>query len=292
MKGCRDRTKTMADPVAQAPFPSSATALLSGQELETWLEDLESVLYPSLPLNPSRESPGLKQLWLEDIENVLYPSTAGKPAPEEARRNQLWLEDIESVLYPPVPGDPAGQTQRLSQLLLDDLESILYPPPAGDPLENAGHQPPDLTQVEFGSPDHTPLACPLETEGGPSDRLSTIDRGQREDLFAATSSAKRGAEGDGSGGSNAELQPRSGKSPCLPEPPHSPPLSPSRIRRGTKRRRPAGCCPCGRAGLGSDEPEVARLTAENALLRRRIEELTAEVGAARARLIERMVSAR
>ncbi|XP_078062148.1 uncharacterized protein LOC144488004 [Mustelus asterias] len=287
MKGRRDRTETMADPAAQAPLPSSAaTALLSGQELETWLEDLESVLHPSLPLTPSRESPGLKQLWLEDIENVLYPPSAGKPTPEETRRNQLWLEDIESVLYPPVPGDPAGQTQRLSQLLLDDLESILYPPPAGDPSEDAGHRPPDLTQVEFGSPDHTPLAPPLEAEDGPSDRLSTIDGGRQEDLFSATSSAKRGAEGDGGG--SPGLQPRGGKSPCLPEPPSSP--CPS--RRGTKRRRPAGCCPCGRTGLGPAAPEVARLTAENVQLRRRIEELTAEVGAARARLIERMVRAR
>ncbi|XP_059499900.1 DNA damage-inducible transcript 3 protein isoform X2 [Stegostoma tigrinum] len=90
----------MSDWSTFGPFPA-APVPLSGQDLEAWLEDLESVLYPS----PAADRPGRVE--------------------EESRKlKELWVDDVDSVLCPP---DPADDPQRLNQLLLEDLESILYP---------------------------------------------------------------------------------------------------------------------------------------------------------------------
>eukprot|EP00061_Rhincodon_typus_P002906 g18787.t1 len=92
----------MSDWSAFSPFPA-APVPLSGQDLEAWLEDLESVLHPS----PAANRPG-------GVEE------------ENRKLKELWVDDVDSVLCPP---DPADDTQRLNQLLLEDLESILYPAP-------------------------------------------------------------------------------------------------------------------------------------------------------------------
>ncbi|XP_041036492.1 DNA damage-inducible transcript 3 protein [Carcharodon carcharias] len=253
-------------------FPSTP-ALLSGQELEAWLEDLDSVLYPTPLRNPPEDSPKLKQLWLEDIDSVLYPTP---------------------------PRNPSEGAHRLGQLLLDDLESILYPTPVGNPSEDGGRigQAPQYTQLGSGLPGRCdrPLdSRPLQDEGTAREGRSTVDLGR--DLSDAPS-----ARGDRSGGCSEREPPSlnppsssSGSSSSSSESNSGPrgPASCQGRRRGTKRRR-AGSCACSgeRRRGGEQEGQVARLTEENERLRRRIEELTAEVQVARRRLIEKMVNAR
>ncbi|XP_078393309.1 DNA damage-inducible transcript 3 protein [Cetorhinus maximus] len=284
----RDATLIMAGSVPADPFPS-APALLSGQELEAWLEDLDSVLYPT-PRNPSEDSPKLKQLWLEDIDSVLYPAPPRNPSEDSPKLNQL-LEDIDSILYPTPPRNPSEGAHRLSQLLLDDLESILYPTPVGNPSEDGGRigQAPQFTQLGSGLPgrcDGPQESRPLQDEGPARDGRSTADLGQGP-LDAPSAQSDRA-------GSSSELE--AAETPSLPSASSSSSESngsPRGGRRGTKRRR-AGSCACGRAGRrwgAEQEGQAARLTEENQRLRRRIEELTAEVQVARRRLIEKMVNA-
>ncbi|XP_060678870.1 DNA damage-inducible transcript 3 protein isoform X2 [Hemiscyllium ocellatum] len=128
----------MADWSTFSPFPAAAVPL-SGQELEAWLEDLESVLCPSPAAEP--------------------PEGGGR------RLKELWVDDVDSVLCPPPP--PGDDAQRLNQLLLEDLESILYPAPVtGRPQHGANHgtSPRNTTQLEPSPP-------------GPGDRLPSPNPG-------------------------------------------------------------------------------------------------------------------
>ncbi|XP_067883830.1 DNA damage-inducible transcript 3 protein [Heterodontus francisci] len=254
----RDVPSTMADSMPSAAF-SSAPALLSGQELETWLQDLESILYPSPAGNPSEERRKLNQLWLEDVDSVLYPTSTGNPPGEIRKLNQLWLEDVDSVLYPTSVGNPSEDGGKLGR-------------------------PPDFTQPAPGLSEHCEqslVSCSLEAQLHPSDIPSTTDPVQQEELFGFFPAA----ESDPADGST-------GRGPGAVGPPSRTPSPPGgRPRRGARRRRSGGPARAGReAREQGRERRVAELTEENERLRGRIEQLTAEVQEVRRRLVERMVN--
>uniref|UniRef100_UPI00398E76F1 CCAAT/enhancer-binding protein beta-like isoform X2 n=1 Tax=Pristiophorus japonicus TaxID=55135 RepID=UPI00398E76F1 len=288
----RDVLEMMSEPPASTALPS-APAQLSGQELETWLEDLESVL------TPSEEGRKLGQLWLGDIDSILYPSPPGNPPPGDSRKlRQLWLEDIDSVLYPSSPpSNTAQDSKTFSQLWLDDLETILYPSSAGDSSEHNKKLDlaPQFTQLEARSPGHgerPQIFCPLAGEVDTGDILSTIDFGQSQDLFGVFP-----AGGPPVGGREEEEERQPGATSTSP-PSSPPPSSSSNGRRGAKRRGQRGAdgdCGCAKSSRGGTEQgqerQVAELTAENERLRARIDQLAAEVQEARRMLIERMVNA-
>ncbi|XP_051865381.1 DNA damage-inducible transcript 3 protein [Pristis pectinata] len=139
---------TQADGERLVTAMASPPALLLGQDLDSWLEDIESVLCPHLPGK-------LDQLPPDDLEGLLCPAGDG------GELDQIFLDSLESVLYPggtwswcPGEGAVGGSMRPEETTLRTDPRGGSPDPQSRGGADDAGGGP--------GPP------CPPETPAPPS----------------------------------------------------------------------------------------------------------------------------